>query len=730
MPHGFRVLRSAILGLLTAIACSSTARGQEGGIDPSKLPGIVQDDAAAAVSGTWTKSVHTKPFLGESYIYAAGGEKQTATFSLEVKEAGVYQVLLSYTPGPNRTEKATILVHAAEGIKTVVVNQMKKPEGPYSFQPLGEFKFEAGKAVVVVSAEGNAKGVVIADGVQLLTPDQFKTAQAEAPQKPPKLLPALAKNTPPPKPPTPAPKLKAGEKKPEPPQEQPAKFVRKAPGRPFAKLTPAQLDGLMDKYVGGITQSQPISDEAFLRRLTLDLIGRQPKREEMESFLADERAEKRSQAIERLLASPEFGTNWANYWSDVISYRTPQPELTFLSYTSFKRWLAERFNQNAGWDETTYAMITAIGKVGDNPAATYVGFHQGDKSRLAAETTRVFLSTQIQCAECHDHKFVDMPQETFHHVAAFFVRVNTKLPWNDSDAIIVSSKADGEHKMPGGKSEMQPIAFAERKVDLGKSDVDRRTELADWIVGPENPWFAKAMTNRIWARMLGRGFSEPVDEIGELGDRVLPEVHSAVAEHFVASGFDMKNVFRLVANSKAYQRVLRDPDKSNKDDVKPFAVIAAGRLRGDEVFNSLAVGIALPNVTPPPTPATDAVRFPPPPKSTRDLVNDAFGFDPSSDAGNVSRTMQQAMLLMNNEQIQKQIDASPGSGTMLSSLAAAESDDAKAITRLYENVLARKPTGEEIGIAKKHIASLGDRKEAYEDLLWSMVNSAEFLSRR
>ncbi|MCE9525836.1 MAG: DUF1549 domain-containing protein [Planctomycetales bacterium] len=730
MQFGARLRRLANLAAGVFVAMlAGLAHAQETGLDPAMLPGLVQDDAKAAVSGPWSKSVHTRPFLGEGYLYAAGGEKQTVTFSLEVKEAGVYQVLLSYTPGSNRTEKAAVLVHAADGVKTLVVNQMKKPEGPYCFQPLGEFKFEAGKAVVVVSAEANMKGVVIADGVQLLTSEQFKIAQDDAPKKPPKLLPALAKNTPKTPNPTPA-KPKDPAKKEEPPQQQPEKFVRKAPGKPLAKLTPAQLDELMEQHVGGIKNSQPISDEAFLRRVTLDLLGRQPKLPEMDSFLVDERAGKRSEVVEKLLASPEFGVNWANYWSDVISYRTPQPELTFLNYTSFKRWLAERFNQNAGWDETTYAMLTAVGKVGENPAATFVGFHQGDKSRLAAETTRVFLSTQIACAECHDHKFVEMPQETFHHIAAFFVRVNTKLPWNDSDAIIVSSKAEGEHKMPGGKSEMQPIAFSERKVDLGKSDVDRRTELADWIVAPENPWFAKAMTNRIWGRMMGRGFSEPVDEIGELGDRVLPEVHAAVAEHFVAAGYDMKDVFRLVANSKAYQRTLRDPDKTNKEETKPFAIIAAGRLRGDEVFDSLAIGIGLPNLTPPPTPATDAIRFPPPPKSTRDLVSDAFGFDPSSDAGNVSRTMQQAMLLMNNEQIQKQIDASPGSGTMLAKLVAAEADDAKAVTRLYENVLARKPNAEEIDLAKKHVVKVGERTAAYEDLLWSLVNGAEFLSRR
>ncbi|HUE71864.1 MAG TPA: DUF1549 domain-containing protein [Pirellulaceae bacterium] len=704
-----------ILSLAVLSSFGTPAIAQDGGIDPASLRGILQDDSAAKVEGTWSKSTHTKPFLGVGYQYASGGEGQKVTFSVEIEEAGEYQVLLSYTPGPNRTEKGAVIIRQADNEKIVYVNQMRKPDGPYSFHPLGEFRFEPGTVDVVVSAEGNKKGVVIADGIQLLKPDEFKLAVEEAPKKPPKLLAALKKPA-------------ATEKKEEtPPAEKPPQFVRKASAKPVARLTPQQLDELLDKYVGGILAAQGIDDEAYLRRVSLDLIGRQPTLAEREAFLADDCPDKRAKRVEQLLASPEFGENWANYLSDIISYRTPQPELTFLNYTPLKQWLAERFNDNAGWDEISYELVTAIGKVGENPAATYIGFHQGDKSRLASETTRIFLSTQIQCAECHDHKFVDMPQETFHHVAAFFVRVEAKLPWNDSSAIIVGSKAKGEHKMPEGKSEMEPIAFSSRKVGLGASDVARRVELADWIVSPENPWFAKAFTNRVWARLLGRGFCEPVDEIGELGDRILPEVHAAVADHFIASQFDVKELFRLVVLSKSYSRGIADGDAK---DAKPFAVIPAGRLRGDEVYDSLAVAIELPNVTPPQEKATDAIRFPPPPKSTRDLVNDAFGFDPSSEASNVVRTMQQAMLLMNNEQIQKQINADPASGTVLAKLLMEEKDDAAAVVKLYQRVLGRKPTDKESAIAAEHIAGVGKRGAAFEDLLWSLVNSAEFVARR
>lgn len=726
LPRNFWLSALVSVGLVPVGAVTPLA-AQDSGLDPSRLPGIVVDDAQAKVEGTWTKSQHTRPFVGDSYIYSQGGAGQTVRFPVEVNEAGTYQVLLSYTPGTNRTTNAAIVVPTEDGDKLILLDQQSRPAGPYSFQPLGEFPLATGQFEITVSAEANEKGVVIADAVLLLSPEGFAQFKADFEKNTPKLAANLKVDPNKPDPNKPVAKPVETKKPAEPAIEPAADFVRKGSSRPLTRLAPEQLDALLEQHIGGITNAPLVEDEAFIRRITLDLLGRQPTPAETTAFLAEAGDEKRARLIERLLATPEFGVNWANYWSDVVSYRTPEPELTFLNYTLFKEWLAEQFNANRGWDETTYKILTASGKVADNPAATFVGFHQADKSRLASETTRVFLATQIQCAECHDHKFIDMPQETFHHVAAFFVRAQAKLPWNDSSQIVVSSKPAGEHKMEGRKEEMQPIAFSERKVDLGQSDVKRRTELAEWIVGPENPWFAKAFVNRVWARMMGRGFCEPVDEIGELGDRVLPEVHAALADHFAATNYDPKDVFRVVALSRGYQREIRDLAPEEK---QPFAGIPAGRLRGDEVFDSLATGIGLPNVTPPAAEATAAVRFPPPPKSTRTVVNEAFGFDPSAEQGNVSRTMQQAMLLMNNKQIQAQINAQPGADTMLARLVAEEQNDGKAIARLYQQVLARQPTTSEIALANEHIVSVGSREAGYEDLLWGMVNSAEFLSRR
>ena len=163
--------------------------------------------------------------------------------------------------------------------------------------------------------------------------------------------------------------------------------------------------------------------------------------------------------------------------------------------------------------------------------------------------------------------------------------------------------------------------------------------------------------------------------------------------------FDVKDVFRVIAlSARATSARFAMPTKGVN---KPFAAIPAGRLRGDEVFDSLQAAIEMPNVTPPQGAATGEFRFPPPPKSTRDLVNEAFGFDPSAEQANVARTMQQAMLLMNNKQVQAQVNADPASGTMLAKLLVEEKDNEAAIAKLYQKVLARKPTTQEISLGHR-----------------------------
>ena len=523
--------------------------------------------------------------------------------------------------------------------------------------------------------------------------------------------------------------------------QQPAPSADSAPtDEPVAKaaeerLTSAELDSLILSALGGTQTAEIVSDERFLRRVSLDLIGRQPTPADLDAFLADASSNKRANIIDALLATEEFGRNWANYWSDTIAFRVPQPELTFLNYTLLEQWFAEKLNSGATWDAIARDLLTGTGKVAENPAATFVGFHEASPTRLAGETSRIFLGIQIGCAECHDHPFDDWKREQFHELAAFFGRASAKLPWNDSSKIEVKDAGKGEYHMPDmadprKKGEpMKPVFFATGgSMDVGTSDADRRSALAGWITSRDNAWFARAFVNRVWGRLMARGFVEPVDDLtGHLADSVMPDVHRALAESFAAGGYDVKALFRLVLNTQTYQRgeLLAAPS-----DEIAFAASVPQKLSGDQVFDSLVTAIELPNVTPPAVAATNEVRFPPPPKSTRDLVNDAFGSDPSICKDEVCRTLSQAMLMMNNQQLQAQVNAAPDSGTLLAKVLAAESDDRLAFTNLFRRVMARAPTDTEVQIALDHIGKAESRNVAFEDLLWGLLNSAEFTTRR
>jgi hypothetical protein len=726
MTDVFRTAALAGLAYLMWLPADLMAQG----LAPSKLSGIVIDDTQAELVGEWKSSVSIGPYLGESYIHdmATGKGEKSVKFTFRAKTPGEHHVLVSYSTSGNRATKVPITVTSGDQKATAFLNQRKRPELATGFTAVGAFVLAAdSETTVLIETTGTTQHVIV-DGIRILTDAELKTART-AEKTIPKGI-ATVK---------PVPNKKPDEKKkPTPPPVAPT-FARQPATKSFAKLTSPEFDRLL-----GITESNDlklVDDVRFFRRVSLDLVGRQPTLEEYRAFVKDTSATRREQTVERLLASPDFGRNWGNYWSDVIGMRQPEPQLTFLNYEPFRGWLAEQFNKGAGWDESVFRMVTAIGKVGDGAEGSFVGFHQGEGNRIAGEMSRVFMGVRIACAECHDHPFVDMPQETFHGMAAFFARVSVKLEHNDSNLINISSSAKGEHKIPGTKDMVKPTVYRGEALELGLSDLARREQVAYWLVNRDNPFFARAFVNHIQARLMGRGFFDPVDDLGDNAQPLLADAHEALAGHFVASDFDARAVFRVLVNTRAYQAVERarpkspkDPAEtkdSPKDDTRLAAFTGARpkKLRGDEVFESLVTAVSLPDVKGKIGKKSEATRFPPPPKSTRDLVNEAFGYDPAFRDALINRTMYQAMFLINNDQILKQIDATAGSETVLARLLNDESDNRVVVDVLYARVLAREPTSRERDIVLKHVETLNNRQRAFEDILWSLLNSAEFTTR-
>jgi hypothetical protein len=723
------VLKTAFLtalALLTLMPDVSSAQG----LAPSKLSGIVIDDTQAELVGEWKSSASIGPYLGESYIHdmATGKGEKSVKFTFRAKVPGEHHLLVSYSTTGNRATKVPITVTSGDQKATAFLNQRKRPELATGFTSVGAFVLAADSDTTVLIETTGTTEYVIVDGIRILTDSELKTARTAETSIPKGI--ATVKPAPTKKP--------DSKKKPTPPPVAPT-FARQPATKPFAKLTSPEFDRLL-----GITESSElklVDDVRFFRRVSLDLVGRQPTLNEYRAFVKDTSATRREQTVERLLASADLGRNWGNYWSDVIGMRQPEPQLTFLNYQPFRGWLAEQFNKGAGWDESVFRMVTAIGKVGDGAEGSFVGFHQGAGNRIAGEMSRVFMGVRIACAECHDHPFVDMPQETFHGMAAFFARVSVKLESSDSNLINISSTGKGEHKMPGAKEMIKPTVYRGEALDLGLPDLARREQLAYWLVNRDNPFFARAFVNHIQARLMGRGFFDPVDDLGDSTQPLLADAHEALASHFAASDFDARAVFRVLVNTRAYQAVERARPKSPQDTddaTKPpnkdmqlaaFTGARPKKLRGDEVFESLVTAVSLPNVKGKIGKKTEATRFPPPPKSTRDLVNEAFKYDPVFRDALINRTMNQAMFLINNDQILKQVDATAGSETVLARLLSKESNNKVVADVLYARVLAREPTSRERDIVLKHVETLNNRERAFEDVLWSLLNSAEFTTR-
>lgn len=694
------------------------------GLAPSKLTGLVLDDTQAKLVGDWESSTSIRPYLGESYIHDldSGKGEKSATFTFRVKRPGEYHLLVAYSAAGNRDSSVPIQVTSGDQTGAAILNQRKRPELATGFTPVGMFFLAADSDTTVVIGTAGTKAHVIVDGIRLLTDAELKTART-AEMTIPKGLATVP----------PGAKKSASKKEPKPPPVAPT-FVRRATSKKYARITPAEFDRMLG--VKDPTDLKLVDDVHFFRRVSLDLVGRQPTLDEYRDFVKDTGDGRRERIVDRLLECHDFGVNWGNYWSDVIGMRQPEPQLTFLNYDPFRSWLAGQFNKGAGWDESVFRMVTAVGKVGDGPEGTFVGFHQGESNRIAGELSRVFLGVRIACAECHDHPFVDMPQQTFHGMAAFFTRVKVKLAQNDSNQIDITSADKGEHRMPGAKEMIKPTVYRGQELELGLDDLTRREELGYWLVDDDNPFFARAFVNHIQARLMGRGFFDPVDDLGEGAEPLLADAHDALAGHFIASGFDARSVFRLIASTRAYQAAERadrqrpdDTSESSDGEVIAFTGARPKKLRGDEVFDSLVTAVSLPNVRGRQQKKSEAVRFPPPPRSTRDLVKEAFGFDPSFRDSLINRTMDQAMFLINNEQILDQVDADPDRETVLAKLLRTEDDDRVVTDVLYARVLSREPTDRERSIILQHVENLGSRERGFEDVLWSLLNSAEFTTR-
>ena len=472
----------------------------------------------------------------------------------------------------------------------------------------------------------------------------------------------------------------------------------------------------------GIEPSGPCSDEEFLRRASLDAIGMLPPPEKARAFLASTAPDKRDKLIDDLLQHPNYANHWAIKWGDLIR---PNPSRVGVKpVLLIDAWLRDAFRRNMPYNQMVRELLTASGSTHDYGPVAFVRDKREpiDASSFASQ---IFLGVRMDCAKCHHHPSEKWTQEDYYQMAAFFAQMKHK---GQGISAPISGEPEYWWYAPGGNI-THPITDA---VMIPKppdgpempyvNGQDPRKMLADWMEGSDNPFFAKAITNRIWAEFLGRGIVEPVDDFRVSNPATNQALIDWLAHDFVHNGYDLKHLMRTIMRSNVYQ-LSSKPNTSNIADAKNFSRAYRRRLSAEvlaDAVNDFTGGKDTFSGLPAGSRAVTTWNH----KLESDFL-DAFGRPNASQECPCERerksSVVQALHLMNSQNLQEKL-------AVESPLKKSSKPEPEVVRDLYLAAYNRLPKPAEMKSALAYFATPGStRQTAIEDIMWSLVNSAEFV---
>lgn len=498
------------------------------------------------------------------------------------------------------------------------------------------------------------------------------------------------------------------------------------PPAPSESFTPANF---IDEHLLatwntlGLTPAPLADDAEFLRRVYLDLLGTLPTAAEAREFLASTDPQKRARLIDGLLARPEFVDYWALRWGDLL--KVHRRGLGNKGLHSTLNWLRDSLRENKPLDQFARELLLAQGNLYSNGAVAYYFIDQTPED-LAETTAQVFLGVRIGCAKCHHHPFEVWSQDDYHGLAAFFAPVQRKDTkeggaYGGAQSIQLNLAQHAKHPETGQRVLPRLLGRAEpAPADLP----DPRTALADWITAGDNPYFSRNLVNRVWGAMLGRGLLEPIDDFRATNPPAHPDLLDALAEDFVRHGFDLKHLIRRIANSRTYQ-LAADWTPQRDADGTFFTHRVPRRLPAEvlldavnqvcgvwETFDKLPAG-------------TRAVALPDP--SVPSYFLETFGRPKRTNSCVCERRSQtdltQVLHLANGAAVQAKIAAPQG---RLKKLLDAGASDEAIVEELYLAALSRLPDEMERQTVGELLSEAPSREEGFQDLLWVLLNTAEF----
>ncbi|OWK40773.1 DUF1549 and DUF1553 domain-containing protein [Fimbriiglobus ruber] len=505
----------------------------------------------------------------------------------------------------------------------------------------------------------------------------------------------------------------------------------------FAWTNPPE-PSFIDKHVFAklrqmtILPSDVCTDAEFVRRAYLDAIGRMPTAGEAKVFLADAAADKRAKLVDRLVTEPEFADFWALKWADVL--RSSRKTIQLKGSHAFHLWLREKIATNTGIDQIVRDLITSTGNTFTNPPANYYRIAK-DPQGLAESTAQLFLGVRMQCAKCHNHPFERWTQDDYYGFAAIFARVKNKpAPENNpgakgpnaATAEVVMATRDGEVTQPRTGKTMKPRFPGSGDQDV-KPGADRREAFAVWLTAKENPFFAKSVANRVWFHLMGKGIVDPVDDFRESNPSCNDELLDALGKDFAANQFDLRHIVSTVMKSRTYQ-LSAQPNETNKDDGKYFSHAVTKLLTAEQLLDALCDVTAVPEKFAGLPAGTRAIQLPD--GEINHPFLKTFGQPARELACECEResdgNLAQALQLINGPTVNEKVR---NANNRLGPLLSAKTAEKSILEEIYLTALARTPDAEEVKTALAHVAKGQDKRRAWEDVLWAVINTREFLFR-
>lgn len=466
----------------------------------------------------------------------------------------------------------------------------------------------------------------------------------------------------------------------------------------------------------GVEPEELTTDSEFVRRASLDLIGRIPSVAEVRAFLEDRQPDKRRRLVAELLQQGACAAHFANGWRDLLLTGTGAADARGAS-RGLENWLRLRFSANLPYDQMVSELLTAT-EARTAPATvnepSVYAFYQAAEfkpEQLASNVARLFLGLQVQCAQCHDHPFAAWKQPQFWSFAAFFS--NEDGPANDP-----TRARDAKIRIPE-KDVTVAARFLDGSAPVWKAGATQQSVIASWITRPENPYFARAIVNRIWEHFCGRGFVDPVDDLDPAHPRYCAAVFDELTQQFVAHRFDLKFLVTAVTATRAYQTSSRAGDgKTDERHLQEFARMSLRRMTSDQLFSSFV----------------QATGFREPPGNPRAFSDTSLRLEFQQKFGDTSRprteaetTILQALSLMNGKLVAQATDLET-SELLSSVIEAPYLNLAGRIETLYLATLSRPPEADEIAemlaFCNRHSAK---PESALADVFWALLNSAEFI---